>query len=218
MSITGINEVMSKSDISESNRNELGKNDFLSLLVAQLENQDPLNPMDSTDFTAQLAQFSALEQMTNVNTNLGKLLEYQNSLNNSQALDYIGKSIKKDGNTIELNDGNNTDINFELENDAMNVNINIFDKYGNLVDMIICGSMDAGNNRIKWDGNSLYGTSLTNGTYSFGINANDIDGNPVGVNTFTTTQIKSVLYKQGTPYLVTEYNEFPIGDVIEVFE
>ena len=71
----------------------LGKDDFLSLLVAQLQHQDPLNPAEGTEFTAQLAQFSSLEQLSNINDNLENMELFQTSMTNSQAVSYIGKEI-----------------------------------------------------------------------------------------------------------------------------
>ena len=81
----------------------LGKDDFLKLFVAQLENQDPLSPMESTEFTAQLAQFSSLEQLTNANQNLEYLLMYQSSMNNAEAVNFIGNTVKASGNSISRN-------------------------------------------------------------------------------------------------------------------
>ena len=78
--------------------NTLDKNTFLNLLATQLKNQDPLNPMDSTAFTAQLAQFSSLEQLTNINTNLSSLITSQNTLLHGMSVNLIGK-------TVTTNDG-----------------------------------------------------------------------------------------------------------------
>ena len=76
---------------------ELGKADFLNLLIAQLQHQDPLNPLESTEFTAQLAQFTSLEQLTNINTNLQQLQQYQSSMNDNQAVAFIGKVVDSKG-------------------------------------------------------------------------------------------------------------------------
>src|SRR5210317_754089 len=80
--------------------NVMGKDDFLNLLITQLQNQDPLKPTDSTEFTAQLAQFSSLEQLGNVNENLKQLQDFQASINNSQAVSLIGKEITATGNSL----------------------------------------------------------------------------------------------------------------------
>ena len=93
----------------------LGKNDFLNLLVTQLQHQDPLNPAESTEFTAQLAQFSSLEQLNNINDNLKNMELFQTSVTNSQAVSYIGKEITARGNTVQLESGLPAECQFELE-------------------------------------------------------------------------------------------------------
>jgi len=99
MTIAGVTNTSSYSaDGSTKAGDELDKNDFLNLLVTQLQYQDPLNPMDSADFTAQLAQFSSLEQLTNMSSQLKELTLTQNALNNSQAVSYIGRTVLSNGN------------------------------------------------------------------------------------------------------------------------
>jgi len=97
MSVSAITN-STASTTATSSTNTLDKNTFLKLLTTQLQNQDPLNPMDSTAFTAQLAQFSSLEQLTNVNTNLTSLITSQNTLLHGMSVNLIGK-------TVTTNDG-----------------------------------------------------------------------------------------------------------------
>lgn len=80
-------------DIASATGKSLGKEDFLKLLTNQLRNQDPLKPMDSTAFTAQLAQFSSLEQLFNINNGIEQMLSFQGSMNNGMAVDFIGKTV-----------------------------------------------------------------------------------------------------------------------------
>ena len=99
MSITPIDSSAVSTETQTSASAEiLGKDDFLNLLVAQLQHQDPLNPAESTEFTAQLAQFSSLEQLSNINDNLKNMELFQTSVTNSQAVSYIGKEITAKGN------------------------------------------------------------------------------------------------------------------------
>jgi flagellar basal-body rod modification protein FlgD len=130
----------------------------------------------------------------------------------------MGKSVKVEGNSVEIGEKNGTDLIFELESDAMSVNINIFDKYGSLMKIIECGSMGSGSNNIYWDGTNYNGEQVSDGTYTFNVNAVDFEGNSIATNTFTKSGIESVVFKDGIPYLVTRESEFPIGDVIEIFE
>jgi flagellar basal-body rod modification protein FlgD len=98
MSISGANNLVSKDD-------------FLNLFVTQMKYQNPLNPMDNTEFTAQLAQFSSLEQLTNINSQLTDLLSYQNSLHNTLTASFIGKNVKFSGD--QTGAGTVTGVSFE---------------------------------------------------------------------------------------------------------
>ena len=104
--------------VPAQDKTTLGKDDFLKLFVAQLQNQDPLSPMESTEFTSQLAQFSSLEQLTNMNQNLDYLLMYQASMNNAEAINFIGSTVKASGNSISVKDGESDQIQFDLAADA----------------------------------------------------------------------------------------------------
>ncbi|NTW60003.1 MAG: hypothetical protein HGB21_14090 [Nitrospirae bacterium] len=93
MSVIASTYSASGSSTATAPKKELGKDDFLQLFTTQLRAQDPLKPMDSTEFTSQMAQFSSLEQLTNINTNLNNLLLFQNSLQNVSATGMIGKRV-----------------------------------------------------------------------------------------------------------------------------
>ncbi len=111
--------------LQNDNTNELRKDDFLKLLVSQLKHQDPLNPLESVDFTAQLAQFSSLEQLFGMNDTL---VDIQNSLasrDDSNILDYIGKSAKINDSAIAVKDGGADTGTYVLE-DPADVNIFIY--------------------------------------------------------------------------------------------
>ncbi|MBF0563994.1 MAG: hypothetical protein HQK89_01995 [Nitrospirae bacterium] len=93
----------SNSSNTSANGNLVSEDQFLKLFMAQLKNQDPMNPMDSAGFTSQLATFSSLEQLTTINTNLKNMSAYENSLNNISAVNMIGKSVTTtDNNTSQV--------------------------------------------------------------------------------------------------------------------
>jgi flagellar basal-body rod modification protein FlgD len=102
MDMTGIASTYTtaSSTAAPAAKKELGKEDFLQLFTAQLRAQNPLKPMDSTEFTSQMAQFSSLEQLTNINTNLNNLLLFQNSLQNVSATNMIGKRVTLANNEV----------------------------------------------------------------------------------------------------------------------
>ena len=196
----------------------LGKEDFLKLLVAQLQNQDPLNPMESTEFTAQLAQFSSLEQLTNMNKNLEYLRLYQASINNAQAVNFIGKTVKASGNSINVKDGALNQIQFNLAGDAADVNVYVYDSSDNLVKTINCGSLSDGEQSIEWDGTNDNGETVSDGTYTFKVSATDTSGETVEASTYMTVEVTGVTYKEGNAYLLAGDIEISMSDIIEVTE
>ncbi len=156
---------------------DVDKNDFLLLLVEQLKNQDPLEPMDGTDFTAQLAQFSSLEQQTSMNDNLKLLQDYSATLNRLSALDMIGKKVEYDGSgsgSAMLNgDGQPISLDFELADGAQSVVIDIYNSVGGRVETLNLGAFDLGSQSYNWNGKDSDGNSFPPGNYSFNVTARD---------------------------------------------
>ena len=161
----------------------MGKDDFLKLLVTQLSNQDPLNPMDGQQFAAQLAQFSSVEQLLNINESMAAQAELtgllSQSMSNSIATGLIGKQIVSSGNQIGLSDSGATPVGFKLDAAADGVTITIKDAADKVVRTIKLGSMNSGIHEISWDGKSDDGARLPEGVYAFEIQGNDADGNSV---------------------------------------
>lgn len=206
------------SGVTSSKDSALGKNDFLNLLVAQLQNQDPLSPMDSTAFTSQLAEFSSLEQLSNVNENLEYLQMYQASINNAQAVSFIGKNIDALGSSIKLESGENEEIHFELSQDSSSVFINIYDETGSLVKYIENGPLGEGKQSVEWDGTDNGGNPLPEGIYKFEVMAVNANGDKVQTATYISDRVTGVTFKNGVTYLLAGGMKIPIGDVIEVSE
>lgn len=198
------------------NNKSLGKDAFLTMLVAQMKNQDPLNPMENTEFTAQLAQFSSLEQMFNVNENLKNIQMTQSSLNNTQSVSIIGKEIKAEGNSIKLSNGAPVDINYKLSSAAKEVRINIYDSRGELVRTILLSSQDAGEQSFVWDGKDGSGNSLSDGAYSFMVSAKDLIGTEVSVTPLIKGQVTGVSFDSGNTLLSVGGQRVSLGSVIEV--
>jgi len=189
-----------------------GKDDFLKMMVAQLQNQDPLNPLDGTDFTAQLAQFSSLEQLTNTNAQLETLALYQSSLNNAQSVSFIGKEITAKGNIIKV-DGTSTDLTYNLSEGAQKVVVSIYDEGGNFVDTLELGSQQEGENSVTWDS-----SAVAAGDYTFDVSASDADGNVVSAYTMITGKVTGVSFEEGSPILSVNGQDIPFGNIISVNE
>jgi flagellar basal-body rod modification protein FlgD len=150
----------------------MGKEDFLSLLVAQLKNQDPLEPEDPTAFTAQLAQFSSLEQLTNLNTTMEGLTTAQTNSSRLSSLNLIGKDITYNGSTVTL-EGKPVDIGYQIDGPATSVTISIQDANGKTVRTIQASDSElkAGNHFISWDGKDQAGNLLASGKYTIVLQA-----------------------------------------------
>lgn len=190
----------------------MGKDAFLKLLVAQMSAQDPMNPMESTDFSAQLAQFSGLEQMQNVNKNLENLINFQMTNNNNMTVNLIDKKVMVPGNNnLKITAGKPDSLSYELGRNAALVNINVYDSKNNLVTSIDKIQESAGKHEIKWDGKNSAGEILPDGDYTFQLSATDSSNFPVAVRTVKEALVTGVLFENGVSYVVTED-----GDTIDL--
>ena len=196
--------------------NTLGKDDFLTLLITQLQNQDPLNPADSTEYTAQLAQFSSLEQLNNVNKNLEYMQLYQASINNAQAVSFIGKEIISFGNEVRVTGGQAENCRFELSGDAGGVVVNINDSAGNLVKAIEQGAMHAGRQTVVWDGTDQNRNVVSDGDYTFEVMAVDAADQKVEALTYSSGLVEGVTFIEGRTYFLVGNQKIPISDIVEV--
>jgi len=198
-------------------KTELGKEEFLTLLVTQLKNQDPMNPLEGTEFTAQLAQFSSLEQLFAINKNIADMQEGLNVQEDRNILDYIGKTIKTNDNTILIEDGTMDSIVYTLD-DSLNVNIHIYNDEGIEVRRINAGMQDSGEHSLVWDGRNNNGEKVQNGIYAFDINAVSDDGQIMPYDSYFTGEVTGITYKDNTPFLMVGSREIRPESVIEVRE
>jgi flagellar basal-body rod modification protein FlgD len=219
MTVMSVSEVYSQASTpTKQDNGVMGKDDFLTLLVAQLQHQDPLNPSESTEFTAQLAQFSSLEQLQNIDATLNGFEVYQSTLNNIQSSGFIGKTVTASGSMLAVDNGTPDPIRFDLANDADSVYVQIYDNYGAFVTDIRAGAMGAGEQQVTWDGRDANGSAVTDGPYTFSVMAMNHDGTVVGSTSFTTGVVSGVDYKTGATNLLINGHEVPISSVIRVEE
>ena len=196
--------------------NALGKDDFLKLLIAQLSAQDPLDPMGAQDFSAQLAQFSGLEQMTNVNTNLEIIQKLETALQNTSSINLIGKTVESYGNTFNHVANTSETLSYSLESDAESVQIDIFDSTGKQIDLVRIGSQTQGKNTASWDGADKQGNPLPAGTYSYTVKAENLAGASIQVDTFSSGLVSDVVFGENETYAVVNGKELPISTIKRV--
>ncbi len=219
MTIAGVTDTNSyRADGTAKAGDELDKNDFLNLLVTQLQYQDPLNPMDSADFTAQLAQFSSLEQLTNMSDQLKELTLTQNTLNNSQAVGYIGRTVLSNGNATQIIDGNTAPLQVALDAPAAEVFVSIYDTTGALRTTFSADGMAAGRGAIEWAGTDMDNNPLPDGNYRFEVAAIDGAGEEVGASPMSSGRVSGVAFNNGESTLVVNGQPIRLDDVIEVIQ
>lgn len=188
---------------------------FMEMLLAQLQNQDPLSPMESQDFTAQLAQLSTVEQLRDVNSNLETLQLYESSINNAQSVSMIGKNVKAKGDQIQLEDGK-AKLSYHLDGDPATTKITIFGPDGDLVRTAELSKQDAGLNTYSWNGLDNNGSPCAAGNYSFNVTAAEEDGTLVSATTLIQGEVVGVSFDSGVPKLSVDGQKVTIGDIYEV--
>ena len=204
-------------------RNTLAKDDFLKLLVAQLRNQDPMSPASNQEFAAQLAQFSSLEQLQQMNSYLQESVESNKllgqAINNDVATSYIGKDIRAVGNMLQLVEGQETNIRFQQERASAETKIKIYDATtGNWVHTLNLGARPAGGMDVVWEGKDFRDEQLPAGSYVFMVEATDYDGNQVGTLGFMFGSVTGVRYIEGVANLLLGEQEVRLADVFDVVE
>jgi flagellar basal-body rod modification protein FlgD len=205
--------------MSNTPSQELGKEEFLQLLVAQLRHQDPLEPMQDTEFIAQMSQFSSLEQLINMNKNLTNSIDLDymtsQSIANSMATSLLGRTITADSDMIYLSDGD-AEINFNLAGAASEVKISIYNEEGSLVNVLYDDFTAAGMNKIEWDGKSIDGLPVPQGQYRISVEAVAADGSEISARPFMVGKATKVQYMDGAAYLLVNGAMVMLGDIVEV--
>jgi len=198
----------------------LGQEQFLKLLIEQLKNQDPLNPVDSTDFTSQLAQFSSLEQLFDVNKNLAAMQDYSATTNRLSALDMIGKQVTFTGSgTVSLGEEvGSVPLKFDLADNANQVTVTITNETGQEVARLDLGYQDAGSRQISWDGLDENGQPLPAGNYHFQVAAADEMGNSVAVTLYGSGLVQGIETDNdtGKTVVVLASGQVPIDEIVGV--
>ena len=197
-------------------KNSLGKEAFLMLLVTQLQNQDPLKPMEDKEFTAQLAQFSTLEEMKNISQSVDGLVASQTSSSKTTAVGFIGKEVTALGGSVTVSGGAAGQLQYELEKDASTVNIQVSDASGKVVRVIDKSDVSSGINSLAWDGRDSQGNILPDGGYAYEVKATDSTGTAVLTKTVMRGVVSSVKYELGEPYLMIGSVKVALRNVMEV--
>ena len=211
--IDAVNTGSSASVTKSKSSNIVNKDDFFKMLIAQLKNQDPTKPLDATAFTAQLAQFSSLEKLDNVNASLTSLLSQQDLINRVQSAQLAGKYVVASGDQADSFSaaGRPVELGYDLPEDARKVLITIYDKNGRAVDMIEKTDQFKGMNKATWNNGSA-----RTGNFTFSIAAVDEQGRNLGAKTLTEGTVSKVNFHDGKVYVTVNNKEMGFDQILAV--
>jgi len=205
---------------STSPQGILGKDDFLKLLVTQLQNQDPLNPMDGTQFASQLAQFTSVEQLSNINTTLQSNMDASKLLNqsisNALSTTVIGKEVRATGGSFNYPGNGSMQLGYTLPSAAASAQVKILDQNGAVIRTIEGTGVAAGDTPVKWDGLTDTGAQAGAGTYRLQVNAADSNGKALTATPYFYGLVTGVRFKSTGTVFVVGGMEINLSDILEV--
>ncbi len=179
------------------------KEEFLLLLVAQLENQNPLEPQSGAEFIAQLAQFASVEQSEETNALLADMRAEQVSASSAALAGFVGKEGSFRADTLHVDDAGAgiPSIGYELTAGTTNAHAVVLDQEGNVMRDIDLGALPPGDHSLEWDGNDTLGQPVSAGDYRIEIRAADADGNSSVVQASVSGVIDSIDFSRGYPMM-----------------
>ncbi|XGC80425.1 flagellar hook assembly protein FlgD [Bdellovibrio bacteriovorus] len=195
----------------------LDKDAFFKLMLTQMKNQDPTNPMKSHEMAAQLANFSSLEQMQNMNRTLEGMKEGQKPTENFQALNLIGKAVAGDSSKVVRGPNDKEhDFKFSLPMDAAEVSVKVRDPEGNIVRTYNLRGLKQGENKLTWNGEDERAMKTPAGEYSFIAEGKTADGKKIGIKSDFDGVITGVSYSSEGPVLHVGNQAIRFSDVKKI--
>ncbi|MEM9068652.1 MAG: flagellar hook capping FlgD N-terminal domain-containing protein [Myxococcota bacterium] len=201
-------------DTEESS--DLGTEAFMQLLVAQLQNQDPLDPMDSREMITQLSELTGVEKLNGIEHRLTALEIASAGIANTQVASLVGKTVTADASSLRLEDAGSVSTVFRLEGRADSITATIRDEAGRTVRTIEMPGEFPGEHVLEWDGMNDTGERLPPGRYSVEFRAVDEAGAPVTASTELTGMVGGVSYENGYPELMVGEARLLLGDVTAI--
>ncbi len=208
----------SKKPRSVGNAN-LDKDAFFKLMMAQLKNQDPTNPLQSHEMAAQLANFSSLEQMQNMNATLTDMKNAQKPQENYQILNLIGKAVAGDSSQVIRTKGDRDhDLRYDLPGEAAEVNVKVRNADGAIIRNYTMKNLKQGENQMTWNGQDDKGNIAPVGEYQFIIEAKNSNGTKMSAKTSFEGRITGVNYSNEGPLLLVGKQTIRMRDVKKIID
>lgn len=207
-SITGVTSSTTSTTSSEKTQS-LGQDQFLTLLVAQLQNQDPLNPADATEFTSQLAQYSELEQLFNLNDAMEELTATTSKSQSISALNLIGQEVVVEGDTFSF-DGESANLGYKIDGTVTDLTIAVRNSSGKVVATLTADDLSEGNHFISWDGRDTNGDTVLSGEYTFSVTASSGESSAT-VTPLIRSRVTGVDLSASEPQVVTESGNYALS-------
>ncbi len=197
----------------------MGREEFLKLLVAQLSNQDPLNPMENEEFVAQLAQFSSLEQLMGIGQGMDELAALQQGSQSTQVAAFIGKEVTAVGDRVTVpGHGEQGDLGFRLAGRADEIQVQILDEHGAVIATgEVRGQWDSGIHQVDWGQVVWKGAEPSPGEHRIRLVASS-NGSEVGVDALVRGRVTGVSFENGYPELLVGDRRINLGDVLSLGE
>ena len=195
---------------------ELGKEDFLTLMMAQATNQDPLNPMDSNAMMQQVTAMGSIEQLMNVNKGLDQLNTVSADLAQANAYSFLDKDVTVKGGMATVSEGTVPAIQYDLPNEAQSVTVAITRSDGSAVRNMELGGQAQGTQAVPWDARDADGKLVPNGVFQYAVTAKDAGGNEIPVNLYVTGKVSAVRFDKGRHFVQVNNEMVDVRDIIGV--
>lgn len=202
---------------SKTNNEEVDEQMFLQLLTAQLQHQDPLNPQSDTEFVAQLATFSQLEQQRITNDTLKAISLYEQSINNTSALQIVGKEVKIQDNSLEHTEGKSHEFYYDSDSQASRVTVEIVGDKGQVMFSTTQVGAPDGEQTFNWNGLDNEGEPVKDGNYRVRVLLEDNEGKSFPTNVYQRKLVEGISYQGGSVYLLMDGESMPVENVVEVY-
>jgi flagellar basal-body rod modification protein FlgD len=209
--------VTTEKNLYQEGKNALSKDAYLKMMMEQMKNQDPFNPMKSDQFTQNIAMMSQLEQQVNMNKNLEKIISQSNNMQIA-ALQLVGKNVLADKSAIFHEQDKISQLQFKLPQDAMEVTLQIEDGSGQAIRSIPIGTQSQGEVKAKWDGFLDTGMPAPSGRYSFKVIAKAMDNTDMTISMKSEGKVTGVTSVKGTTFLLVGDQRVALNDVETIKE